>query len=123
MIGLRRLIHIGRMERIGPYLRTANPYREAVLPERGPGRALDMALRRQKSKKSQVVDLLETYLKLQAAKKATKGARKAAKGTAVYKVAKKTPLVKRIPVVVGAGVAALVATKVVKGRSGEPAAT
>ena len=123
MIGLRRLIHIGRMERIGPYLRTANPYREAVLPERGPGRALDMALRRQKSKKSQVVDLLETYLKLQAAKKATKGARKAAKGTAVYKVAKKTPLVKRIPVVVGAGVAALVATTVVKGRSGEPAAT
>ena len=82
-----------------------------------------MALRRQKSKKSQVVDLLETYLKLQAAKKATKGARKAAKGTAVYKVAKKTPLVKRIPVIVGAGVAAIVATKVVKGRSGEPAAT
>ena len=77
-----------------------------------------MALRRRKSKKSQVVDLLETYLKLQAAKKATKGARKAAKGTAVYKVAKKTPIVKRIPVIVGAGVAAVVATKVVKGRGG-----
>ena len=54
-----------------------------------------MALRRQKSKKSQVVDLLETYLKLQAAKKATKGARKAAKGTAVYQVAKRTPFVRR----------------------------
>jgi hypothetical protein len=71
-----------------------------------------MALRRQKSKKSQVVDLLETYLKLQAAKKATKGARKAAKGTAVYKVAKKTPIVRRIPIIVGTGIAAaVVATK------------
>jgi hypothetical protein len=67
-----------------------------------------MALRRRKSKKSQVVGLLETYLKLQAAKKATKGARKAAKGTAVYKVAKKTPIVKRIPIIAGAGVAAAV---------------
>ena len=67
-----------------------------------------MALRRQKSKKSQVVDLLETYLKLQAAKKATKGARKAAKGTAVYQVAKRTPMVRRIPVIAGAGVAAAV---------------
>ena len=34
-------------------------------------------------------------------------------------VAKKTPLVKRIPVIVGAGVAAIVATKVVKGRGGD----
>ena len=67
-----------------------------------------MALRRRKSKKSQVVDLLETYLKLQAAKKATKGARKAAKGTAVYQVAKRTPMVRRIPVIAGAGVAAAV---------------
>jgi hypothetical protein len=76
-----------------------------------------MALRRQKSRKSQVVDLLETYLKLQAAKKATKGARKAAKGTAVYKVAKKTPVVKRIPIIAGAAVAAAVV--VAKLRSGE----
>ena len=71
-----------------------------------------MALRRQKTKKSQVVDLLEDYLKLQAAKKATKGAtkgaRKAAKGTAVYKVAKKTPAVRRIPLIAGIGVAAAV---------------
>ena len=67
-----------------------------------------MALRRRKNKKSQALDLLETYLKLQAAKKATKGARKAAKGTAVYQVAKRTPLVRRIPVIVGAGVAAAV---------------
>ena len=62
-----------------------------------------MALRRRKSKKSQAIDLLETYLKLQAAKKATKGARKAAKGTAVYQVAKRTPAVRRIPIIVGRG--------------------
>ena len=86
-----------------------------------------MALRRQKSRKQQVTDLAIDYLKLKAAGKAVKGttrsARKAAKGTAVYKVAKKTPLVKRVPVVVGAGAAAVVATKVVRGRGGEPAAT
>lgn len=81
-----------------------------------------MALRRQKSKKSQVVDLLETYLKLQAAKKATKGARKAAKGTAVYKVAKKTPIVKRIPIIVGTGIAAAVVAAKLRSSGGEPSA-
>src|ERR671917_113792 len=69
-----------------------------------------MALRRQKSRKQQVTDLAIDYLKLKTAGKAVKGtgkgAKKAAKGTAVYKVAKKTPLVKRIPVVIGAGAAA-----------------
>jgi hypothetical protein len=82
-----------------------------------------MALRKQKSRKEQVTDLAMDYLKLKtagkAAKGAGKGAKKAAKGTAVYKVAKKTPLVKRIPVVVGAGIAALVTVKVVKGRGGD----
>ena len=86
-----------------------------------------MALRKQKSRKEQVTDLAIDYLKLKtagkAAKGAGKGAKKVAKGTAVYKVGKKTPFVKRIPVIVGAGVAAIVATKVVKGRSGQPAAT
>jgi len=77
-----------------------------------------MTLRRRKSRKAQAADLLGSYLKFKAAGKAAKGAKKAAKGTAVYKVAKKTPIVKRIPVIVGAGVAAVVATKVVKGRSG-----
>jgi hypothetical protein len=77
-----------------------------------------MALRKQKSRKQQVTGLAVDYLKLKTAGKAAKGATKAAKGTAVYKVAKKTPLVKRIPVIVGAGVAAIVATKVVKGRGG-----
>jgi hypothetical protein len=81
-----------------------------------------MALRRQKSKKSQVVDLLETYLKLQAAKKATKGARKAAKGTAVYKVAKKTPIVKRIPIIVGTGIAAAVVAAKLRSSGGDPSA-
>jgi hypothetical protein len=80
-----------------------------------------MALRRQKSRKQQVAELAADYLKVKAvtktAKGAGKGAKKAAKGTAVYKVAKKTPLVKRIPVILGAGVAALAAVKVVRGRS------
>jgi len=77
-----------------------------------------MALRKQKSRKQQAAELAVDYLKIKTATKAAKGAKKAAKGTAVYKVAKKTPIVKRIPVIVGAGVAAVVATKVVKGRSG-----
>jgi hypothetical protein len=81
-----------------------------------------MALRRQKTKKSQVVDLLETYLKLQAAKKATKGARKAAKGTAVYKVAKKTPIVRRIPIIVGTGIAAAVVAAKLRSSGGDPSA-
>ena len=81
-----------------------------------------MALRRRKSRKSQAIDLLETYLKLQAAKKATKGARKAAKGTAVYKVAKRTPVVRSLPIVAGAGVAAaIVAKKLRGGRDAAPA--
>ena len=78
-----------------------------------------MVFRKQKSRKEQVTDLAIDYLKLKAAGKAAKGAGKAAKGTAVYKVATKTPVVKRIPVVVGAGVAALVTVKVVKGRGGD----
>jgi hypothetical protein len=81
-----------------------------------------MALRRRKSRKAQVLDMLETYLKLQAAKKATKGAtkgaRKAAKGTAVYQVAKKTPVVKRIPIIAGVGVAAVAAMVAAKRASG-----
>ena len=82
-----------------------------------------MALRRRKSKKSQVVDLLETYLKFQAAKTATKGAtkgaRKAAKGTAAYKVAKKTPVVKRIPIIAGAAVAAAVIAAKLRSSGGD----
>lgn len=108
MIDLRRPPHIGQMERIRPYGPARTALQAAVSRPRALGRAQDMALRRRKSKKSQVVDLLETYLKLQAAKKATKGARKAAKGTAVYQVAKRTPVVRRIPIIAGAGIAAVV---------------
>jgi hypothetical protein len=78
--------------------------------------------RRRKSKTQQASDLLAGYLKLKAAGKAAKGAKKAAKGTAVYQVSKRTPIVKRIPIVLGAGIAVLVATKVVRGRGGDPAA-
>src|SRR5215211_6985140 len=81
-----------------------------------------MALRRRKSRKDQVLSLLETYLKLQAAKKATKGARKAAKGTAVYQVAKRTPIVKRIPIIAGAGVAALVVAAKLRSSGGDASA-
>jgi hypothetical protein len=75
-----------------------------------------MALRRQKSRKQRMADLAVNYLKIKTATKAAKGAKKAAKGTAAYKVAKKTPGVRRIPVVLGAGLAALAAAKVVRGR-------
>ena len=61
------------------------------------------------------MDLLGSYLKLKAAGKAAKGARKAAKGTAAYQVAKRTPLVKRLPLLAGAGVAAFFATKAIRG--------
>src|SRR4051794_41913575 len=81
-----------------------------------------MRLRKQKSRRDQVTDLAIDYLKLKAATKAAKGAGKAAKGTAVYKVATKTPIVKRIPVVIGAGVAALVAVQGVKRRGEAPPA-
>ena len=81
-----------------------------------------MALRKQKSRKQQVAELAADYLKVKAvsktAKGAGKGATKAAKGTAVYKVAKRTPVVKRIPVVLGAGIAALAAVKIARSRSG-----
>jgi hypothetical protein len=90
---------------------------------------MHMALRKRKpSRKQQVADLAINYLKIKTASKAVKGgakgAKKAAKGTAVYTVAKKSPGgLKKIPVVIGAGVAAIVATKVVRGRShGDPAA-
>ena len=65
-----------------------------------------------------MADVLSADLKLQAAKKATKGARKAAKGTAVYQVAKRTPVVRRIPLVAGAGVAAAVVARKLRSSHG-----
>jgi len=84
-----------------------------------------MAFRRRKSRSQQIADLMADYLKLQAAKKtargAAKGARKAAKGTAVYQVAKRTPVVKRIPVILAGAAGATAAIVVVtrKLRSGD----
>ncbi len=82
-----------------------------------------MALRRQKSRKTKITDFLTAYLKLQAARKTAKGAgkagKKAAKGTVVYKTAKKTPIVRVIPVVAGAGVAAAIVAKKLRGGGDE----
>jgi hypothetical protein len=80
-----------------------------------------MRFRRRKSRTAKAVDVLGTYVKFKAASKAAKGARKAAKGTAAYQVAKRTPLVKRIPLVLGAGAAAFVATRVLRGGGGDGA--
>jgi hypothetical protein len=81
-----------------------------------------MTLRRKKSRKAQAADALGTYLKFKAAGKAAKGARKAAKGTAVYQVAKRTPMVRRVPLIVaGTAAAAFVALKARGG--GDQAAT
>jgi hypothetical protein len=84
-----------------------------------------MNLRRKKSRKDQATDLLGTYLKVKTASKAAKGAKKTAKGTAAYQAAKKTPVVKRVPVIAAAtaavaGTAALVVAKARGGRE-EPA--
>lgn len=81
-----------------------------------------MNLRRRKSRKAQVADVLGTYLKVKAAGKAAKGVRKAVKGTAAYTVAKRTPIVKRAPLAAGAVVAAIVAAKAVRGSNHEQAA-
>ncbi len=55
-----------------------------------------------------------------ATKTAKKTAKNAAKGVAIVQVAKRTP--KRWIPIVGAAVAALVATKIVRGRHSDPAA-
>jgi hypothetical protein len=85
-----------------------------------------MRLRRQKSRKTQITDIVVAALKLKAAQKTAKGTakagKKAAKGTVAYKVAKKTPVVRVIPFVAGAGVAAAVVAKKLKGGGGTPAA-
>ena len=93
-----------------------------VALRRFPGSVKDMALRRRKSKKSQAADLLGDYLKLKAAGKAAKGAKKAAKGTAVYQVTKRSPLAKLPLIAAGAAAAIFVATKALhRGDGGQPA--
>ena len=77
-----------------------------------------MALRRRKSKKARAADVLGDYIKLKAAGKAAKGAKKAAEGTAVVKVAKRTPL-KKASLFAGATAAvtaaAIVTVKLLRG--------
>jgi hypothetical protein len=81
-----------------------------------------MNIRRRKSRKARAADVLGTYLKFKAASKAAKGARKAAKGTAAYQVAKRTPLVKRVPLILaGTGAAVFVALKARGGGDEQPA--
>jgi hypothetical protein len=77
-----------------------------------------MQLRRKKSRKAQVAEVLGTYLKFKAAGKAAKGAKEAAKGTAAYQAAKRTPVIKRVPLIVaGAAAAVFVALKARGGRN------
>ena len=81
-----------------------------------------MTLRRRKSRKSQAVDVLGSYLKVKAAGKAAKGAKKAAKGTAAYQVAKRTPGVRKLPLIAAGAVAAvLVAVKATRRGGDQPA--
>jgi hypothetical protein len=81
-------------------------------------------LKKRKSRREKATAMVVSYLKLKtagkAAKGAKKGAKKAVKGTAV--VSKKTPIVKRIPLIIGAGVAAVFAAKAIHGHRGDPAA-
>jgi hypothetical protein len=81
-----------------------------------------MTLRRRKSRKSQAVDVLGSYLKVKAAGKAAKGAKKAAKGTAAYQVAKRMPGVRKLPLIAaGAAAAMVVAFKATRrGNGTEP---
>ena len=72
-----------------------------------------MTLRRKKSRKAQAADALGTYLKIKAAGKAAKGAKKAAKGAGAYQVAKRTPVVKRVPLILAGTAAAASAAFVV----------
>ena len=85
------------------------------------GYAVVMTLRRKKSRKSQAAELLGNYVKIKAATKAAKGAKKAATGTAAYKAAQKTPGVRRVPLIAAAtaAVAGTAALVVAKARGGK----
>lgn len=80
-----------------------------------------MTLRRNKSKKTRAADALGTYLKFKAAGKAAKGAKKAAKGTAAYHVAKRTPIVKRVPLILAGAAAAVFVAMKARGGGDQPA--
>jgi hypothetical protein len=72
-----------------------------------------MIIRRRKSRPAQVAD---------AVGKTAKDVTKTAKGTGVYKFLARSPLGKAIPIAAGAGVAAIVAVKALRGGGrSEPA--
>jgi hypothetical protein len=81
-----------------------------------------MKLIRRRSTARKAADAVGSYLKLKAVAKTAKGAKKAAKGTAAYQVAKRTPGVRRLPIVAGAAVAAFAATKLLHHGGDEGAA-
>jgi hypothetical protein len=87
------------------------------------GYALGMRFRRRKSRTAKVADWLGTYVKFKAASKAAKGARKAATSSAAYKAASRTPVLKRLPIVAGAAVAAFAASRLLRGGEDGGAAT
>jgi hypothetical protein len=80
-----------------------------------------MTLRRRKSRKAQAADLLGSYLKVKAVGKAAKGAKKAAKGTAAYQVAKRTPIVRRVPLIIAGTAAAVFVAAKARGGGNEAA--
>jgi hypothetical protein len=82
-----------------------------------------MRLTRRKSTTAKVTDWLGTYVKFKAASKAAKGARKAATHSAAYKTVSRRPGLKRLPIVVGAAVAAFAASRLLRGGEGGGAAT
>jgi hypothetical protein len=82
-----------------------------------------MTLRRKKSRKAQAAEALGTYLKFKAAGKAAKGAKKAAKGTAAYQVAKRTPIVRRVPLIIAGAAAAVFVAMKARGGGDEAATT
>ena len=71
-----------------------------------------MTLRRKKSRKAQAADLLGTYVKLKAAGKAAKGAKQ---------VAKRTPVVRYVPLVLAGTAAAVFVVAKARGGGDEPA--
>jgi hypothetical protein len=77
-----------------------------------------MTFRRRRSRAAKATDMLVASLKLKAAAKAARDARKAATRTAAYRAAQRTPAVKRLPIVAGAGLAAFAASRLLRGGQG-----
>jgi hypothetical protein len=81
-----------------------------------------MNLRRRKSKPQQAADLVASRLPVRAVRKNARAVRKALKATAAYQLVRRTPAVS-IPVVLGAGVVAFAAAKLLGGGDDSAAAS